>query len=75
MLGILCHIKAYRYTSVFSAIFPKGDNFCDFLYASMDDKALFQNGSTLKGMNLLKGSKFIPLTVDFLREGKGGLQK
>ena len=36
----------------FSAISAKGNNFHDFLFASLKDKTV-QKGSTLKGRNLL----------------------
>ena len=32
--------KVYGYTSVFSAIFAKGDNFRDFLFASLEDNTI-----------------------------------
>ena len=36
-----------------SIFFTKGCNFCDFLFASMGDKALPKRGSAPKRMNLL----------------------
>ena len=36
-----------------STIFIKGNNFCDFLLASLDGEACSQIGITLKGHNLL----------------------
>ena len=39
---------------MFSHYFYEGDNFCDFLFASLQEKA-FSMGSTLEGKNLLQG--------------------
>ena len=36
-------------TARFSAIFNKGDNICDFLFASLYTKISSEMGSTLKG--------------------------
>ena len=43
---ILCKLKlkVCVCTSLFSAIFEKGDSICDFLYASLEDET-FQKGS------------------------------
>ena len=30
-------IKVYAYTAMFSTIFTKGNNFCDFLLSSLDE--------------------------------------
>ena len=46
-----------------TAIFNKGDNFCDFLFAFLHTPS--EKGSTLKG-----GSKFFPFRVDSFSEGK-----
>ena len=50
-----------------SAIFAKGNNFCDFkfLYASLDAK-LFQKGSTVKEKNLLLRDLF-PMRANSLK--------
>ena len=37
----------------FSDILFKVDNFCDFLFASMDDETIFERRSNPKGKNLL----------------------
>ena len=37
----------------FSAIFTKGNNFCDFLFAFRDEKSPSEIGSTHKGKNLM----------------------
>ena len=45
--------KVYGYISViFFLIYAKGNNFWDFMVASLDE-ALLKRGSTLKGKNLL----------------------
>ena len=46
-------VKVYGNPSSFSAMLSKGDNFCDFLFAYLEDE-VFQKGSTLKGKNLLQ---------------------
>ena len=47
--------KVYGFTSMFfPSIFAKGDNFRDFLLASVEGKAL-PKGSTLIGKKLLLG--------------------
>ena len=38
----------------------KGNNFCDFLLASLKDKALAERGSSLKGKNLLLKEQILP---------------
>ena len=50
-----------RCTSMFSHHFSKGKNFCDFLCASLDDKTFHKMEATIKGKNLLLGSKFFPI--------------
>ena len=52
--------KVNWYLPCFSAIFSKGDNFCVFLFASLDDEAFLKLGSTLKGKNLLLGEQILP---------------
>ena len=37
-----------------TAIFHKGDNFCDFLFVLLQPNALLKKGSTLQGKNLLR---------------------
>ena len=37
----------------FPALFHKGDNFCDFLFALLHTQSPSEMGSTLKGKNLL----------------------
>ena len=44
--GVWVHIN------IFPKIYAKGNNFCDFLFASLDE-ALLKGRSTLKGKNLL----------------------
>ena len=57
----------YGYTpTCFSVIISMGNNFCDFVFASLDKTAL-EIGSILKGKNLLLGSKFFSLRLDPLR--------
>ena len=45
-----------HHQSCFSAIFVKGDNFCDFLFASLDSKVLPELGLLLK-------ERIFPLTL------------
>ena len=40
-------------------LFTKGDNFYDFLFAFLEDKALLKFGSTLEGKNLLLGEQIL----------------
>ena len=63
------------------SIFAKGNNFSNFLFASLEDKA-FQRGGWGRGMGLgllfkertrLKRSKSFPLEVDWGGGGGGGL--
>ena len=38
-----CHnifVRCYGYTAIFPNSFTKGDNFCDFRFASLDDIVL-----------------------------------
>ena len=48
-------LRCMSTTPWFSIIFTKGNNFCDFLFAFIDNAALskYLIGSTLKGKNLL----------------------
>ena len=41
-------VRGYTYM-FFSAIFTKYDNFCDFLFASLEDEAVQKFGQPLKG--------------------------
>ena len=50
--------------SCFSAIFSKGDNFCDFLLSSPNNKFLSKMCQLLKERICSNGSKFFPLRVD-----------
>ena len=43
----------------FSAIFSKGDNCHDFLFAYLEDEVFLKMGSTLKGTNLHKANSFL----------------
>ena len=45
---------------VFFYHFCKGNNFCDFLFASLAVETFQKNGFTLKGKNLLLGQQFFP---------------
>ena len=40
-------LKVYEYTSIFSASFTKGNNFCEFLFAPFGDKKTLPNRSLL----------------------------
>ena len=56
----------YGHTSVFSASFSKGNNFCEFLFASLEDVALsFQKGVYIKRKEFAHKSKFFPLLYFF----------
>ena len=48
----------------FSSIFTKGNNFCDFLFASIDGIALPKWGLFLKERIFSKRSNFFPLRVN-----------
>ena len=62
---LLQHRKVWGYTSMlFFTIFTKGNNFCYFLFASLDEERYYEMQSALKGKNLLPGSKFFPLRAD-----------
>ena len=51
-------LKLCRYIS-FTAIYMKGNNFCDFLFAISCNEILSKKGSTLEGKNLLKEEQII----------------
>ena len=55
--------------SFLSIIFTTDNNFNDFLFASLDNKALQKWGSSLTGKNLLIGSKFFPVRIDSIEKG------
>ena len=44
-------------------MFLKGDNFRDFLFASLDEKALRNMGVALKGKYFLRVKKFYPVRI------------
>ena len=54
---------------VFSAIFTKGNNFCDFLFASLDDKAYLKLGLLLKEGICCQRSKLFPIRHNSHLEG------
>ena len=47
-LNVFIHLKVYGCTSIFSAMFSKGDNFCDFLFAYLVDEVFPKCGLRLK---------------------------
>ena len=47
----------------------KGSDFCDFLLAFLDDKALPKKGSTLKGRNNLLRDQILPFNSQPSWEG------
>ena len=53
----------------YSAIFMKGDNFYDFLFASLDKVTLSKWGLLLKKRICSYGSKFFSLIVDPIEKG------
>ena len=57
MIGLFLWVHLQVFT-----IFTKGDNFCDFLVASLGVKCL-QKGSNVMGMNLLPEEKFSFLRI------------
>ena len=57
-------IKEYGYTSLISAIFAKGNNFCDLLVPSMHSEAFPKWVLLLKERLCPNRSKFFPLIVD-----------
>ena len=54
----------------FSAIYSKGDNFCDFLFAYLNDKVFSKWGLLLKERICSLGSKFFSLRVDPKWDGR-----
>ena len=44
----LFHFTVWGYTSTFSATFTKGNKFCDFLFASLEDEVLSIGVKSLK---------------------------
>ena len=61
-------IKVNCYTSIVSVGFTKGNNFCDFLVASLADEGLPESGVLLKQMCSLKRKSF-PLRDDPIEMG------
>ena len=53
----------------FSTIFTKGDNFYNFLVASLESLALQKWNLLLKERICSYGSKFFPLSVDSTEKG------
>ena len=62
--------KMTVYFSVFFFTFTKGNNFCNFLFASLDDEALPKMDLLLKERICSYWSKFFPLKVDLLRRSQ-----
>ena len=54
---------------MFSAVCTKGNNFCNFLFASLDKTALSKWGPLLRERIGSLGSQFFPLRVDPFCEG------
>ena len=50
--------------SHFSAVFIKGNNFCDFLFASLGGETLQKGDLLIKKRICFSGSKFFPVRVD-----------
>ena len=48
---------------------PKGYNFCDFLFSSLDDKPLPKRALVIAGESCLKMSKFFSFGVEPIRKG------
>ena len=59
----------FLFSLIFSAIVTKNFNFCDFLFASLEDEAVQKFGQLLKERICSYESKFFPLRVDPNREG------
>ena len=55
------HLKVYEYTSIFSAIFSKGDNFHDVLFAYLEEEIFKRWDLLLKDRICCDGRKFFPL--------------
>ena len=66
----LLRLKVLYTQEKMSAIFYKGVNFRDFLLAFLQITPLLKRWSTLKGKNLLQGSKFFPFRVDLFPDGR-----
>ena len=49
--------------NIFFTNFKKGNNYCDFLFDSLDDETP-KKGYTLNRKNLLLKEQFLPLRVD-----------
>ena len=60
-----------------SAIFMKGDNFSDFLFALLAEEALPKKGSTLEGKNLLLKEQILSFKSlpSFRREAKMNIEE
>ena len=56
--------------SCFSAIFTTGGNFCDFLFASLEEGALSNSGLLLKKRICSMMSKFFSFRVDSNSKGR-----
>ena len=61
--------KVYGYTTSFSAMFSKGDNFGDFLFAYLRDEVFPKWGQLLKEWICSDGSKFFPFWDDPIHIG------
>ena len=59
VIGAL-RVKAWGNTFMFSHLFPKGKQLCDFLFISPDDKILQKWGLLLQEKFCAKGSKVLP---------------
>ena len=51
----------------FSAFFAEGNNFCDFLFASQDDKKLPKKGSILTGKNYVSKKCLVKREMKILK--------
>ena len=66
-------IKVYGYTSMFSSIFTKGDNFHNFLFDFVGS-LFIKIGSTLNGKNLLLEERILSF-LELTAIQKGGKNK
>ena len=57
-------LKVCGYTSIYILSFYKGDNFCGFLFSSLEGEALLKWGLLIKERICSSRSKFFPLRVD-----------
>ena len=57
-------LKVYGFTLSFFRHFYKGNNFCDFLFASLGNKTLPKRNLLLNESTCSCGSMYFPLTVD-----------